>query len=566
MRKLLILFFVFATVYSFAQNFQWVKSMGGTGGEGANGVAVDIDGNVYTIGAFQNGTNFDPGVTNFSITSTGTTKFITKHNAAGNFLWVKCLSSDVRMYDILIDANNRVVICGYYNNNPDFDPGSGVFNIPIPAGSASFVLKLDNNGNFIWAKGFNDEQGNLYAMTTDNASNLYFCGSYTTLFSTPDFDPGSATYNLTGGGSYVLKLDSSGNFILAKTLGYIIPSSIAVDASQNILTTGYFSGTNDFDPGTGTFTLTSTGPPVPANYHRDIFISKLDQNGNFVWAKKPSCYYGDEANSIATDGSGNVYITGYFNNGGNTGGYMDLDYPAVGQHTLSSVSTWSDSFVAKYDQFGNAVWAKNFGSTDTSDDGYALATDPAENLYVLGRFRGPVDFNAGDGPIGSGWGLAYILKLNSSGNTLVAGCINVYFSKPCNNMAVDHLQQIYIVGGATTTTDVDPQIGVVYPINAGGYDAFVLKLSTPFVGIEEKKMEKEILTIYPNPNNGSFTIKSENELKLNLTNSWGQVLQTIELNRMNNYEVKTELLSSGIYFLSGIGESQTVKQKIVVTK
>ena len=101
---------------------------------------------------------------------------------------------------------------------------------------------------------------------------------------TADFDPGAGTFNLTSAGDYdifISKLDSSGNFVWAKSLGgtgYDVSYGIALDSGGNVYTTGSFSGTVDFDPGAGTFNLTSAGTG-------DIFVSKLDSNGNFVWAR-----------------------------------------------------------------------------------------------------------------------------------------------------------------------------------------------------------------------------------------------------------------------------------------
>lgn len=68
-------------------------------------------------------------------------------------------------------------------------------------------------------------------------------------------------------------------------------SSIAVDASGNVYTTGYFKGTSDFDPGTGVFNLTSAG-------NTDIFVSKLNALGNFVWTKQIGGTSWDDGNSI----------------------------------------------------------------------------------------------------------------------------------------------------------------------------------------------------------------------------------------------------------------------------
>ena len=80
---------------------------------------------------------------------------------------------------------------------------------------------------------------------------------------------------------------------------------IAVDATGNVYTTGTFKGTADFDPGTGTFNLVASGV-------NDIFVSKMDASGNFLWAKKIGGSGDDYGNGIAVDASGNVYTTGSF--------------------------------------------------------------------------------------------------------------------------------------------------------------------------------------------------------------------------------------------------------------
>ena len=108
--------------------------------------------------------------------------------------------------------------------------------------------------------------------------------------------------------------------------------SIALDGSGNVFTTGYFDNIVDFDPGAGTFNLTSVGST-------DIFISKLDAAGNFVWAKQMGGTMDDRGQSIALDASGNVYTTGYFN------GTADFD-PGAGTFNLTSAGSY-DIFVHK---------------------------------------------------------------------------------------------------------------------------------------------------------------------------------------------------------------------------
>ena len=140
---------------------------------------------------------------------------------------------------------------------------------------------IAQNPNFLWAKqlgGANQELGNSIAV--DANGNVYTAGSFQ---STVDFDPGPAIYNLTavssfgGNDIFISKLDASGNFLWAKQLGGVLDDagfSIAVDGNGNIYTTGYFTGTADFDPGPGTYNLNSAGT-------EDIFVS-VDY-GNEFW-------------------------------------------------------------------------------------------------------------------------------------------------------------------------------------------------------------------------------------------------------------------------------------------
>ncbi|MBT6372369.1 MAG: hypothetical protein HOJ86_06840, partial [Acidimicrobiaceae bacterium] len=120
--------------------------------------------------------------------------------------------------------------------------------------------------------------------------------------------------------------------------------SVAVDSSGNVYTTGYFNGTVDFDPGAGTANLTSNG-------YKDVFVSKLDSSGNYVWAKNFGGTGNDMGYSVAVDSSGNVYTTGYFT------GTVDFD-PGAGTTNLVPNGS-SDAFVSKLDSSGDLVWAKN---------------------------------------------------------------------------------------------------------------------------------------------------------------------------------------------------------------
>jgi hypothetical protein len=123
--------------------------------------------------------------------------------------------------------------------------------------------------------------------------------------------------------------------------------SIAVDGSGNVYTTGYFQETVDFDPGAGTSNLTSAGS-------WDIFISKLDAAGNFDWAINMGGTGLDNGNSIAVDGSGNVYTTGWFEF------TVDFD-PGAGTSNLTS--SGQDIFISKLGPSGVGISKNNFGNS-----------------------------------------------------------------------------------------------------------------------------------------------------------------------------------------------------------
>ena len=176
------------------------------------------------------------------------------------------------------------------------------------------------------------------SLAVDGAGNIYMTGKFS---STVDFDLGPGTTPLSSGcnvGGFVLRLDSSGNLGWAGRFGgstcQAHPHSIAVDGSGNVYTTGSFLLTVDFDPGTGVTNLVSE-----CGSKWSGFISKLNSSGDSVWANSwvPNLTCGGYivGNSVAVDGSGNVYAVGSFES------TVDFD-PGSGVTNLTSSSWGSD--------------------------------------------------------------------------------------------------------------------------------------------------------------------------------------------------------------------------------
>jgi len=318
---------------------------------------------------------------------------------------------------------------------------------------------------WLWAKAIGGYWGSDagQSMTVDASGNVYTSGHFEG--GTVDFDPGAGIFNLTNDGNafiFISKLDPSGNFVWAKAIGGFWSYSIALDASNNIYITGVFNHTADFDPGAGTYNLTSAG-------WDDIFISKLDSLGNFVWAKRIGGANYDRGSSIAVDpASGDVYITGTFQ------GTLDFD-PGPGTYNLATGGV----FISKLDAFGNFVWAKRIGGGSFYDRGQSIALDVFSNVYTAGTFyQGTADFDPGPGVFNLtsvGISSTFISKLNSSGNFVWA---KQFEGASLNCLGIDHASgDIYTTGGFNGMVDFDPGVGV-FNLTAIRDGSFISKLNS----------------------------------------------------------------------------------------
>ncbi|MES2516212.1 MAG: T9SS type A sorting domain-containing protein [Bacteroidota bacterium] len=370
-------------------NFLWAKNMGiGPSGTDLTSISTDPAGNIYILGQSPGLPDLDPGpatYTTFYGTPAPNNIFIVKLDPAGNFVWgnfVNTLSASA----IKLDALGNIYVTGAFKFTKDFNPGPGVFNLTSGGGGSYpdvYVLKLDNSGNFIWAKNFEGSNQNYSGdVAIDHLGNVYTTGFYA---GTVDFDPGPSVFNLSGASVVVCKLNVSGAFVWAKNItdGSNLSQGkcIEIDKSGNVYTSGRYYGSADFDPGPSTYTLQNIGQD-------DIFISKLDASGNFLWAKVMGGGSNDFCYAMAVDAMKNVYTTGVF------AGTADFD-PGVGTATFSSLGG-EDIFISRLDSNGTFIWAKRIGNF-TGETAFSLNLDHSNSLYTSGIFGSVIDFDPGPG-------------------------------------------------------------------------------------------------------------------------------------------------------------------------
>lgn len=379
-------------------------------------------------------------------------------------------------YSIALDNAGNVYTAGYMSDTVDIPVGSDTLQLVSVDGSADIIItKQDADGNFIWAKQMGGPMGsNANYIAVDGLGNLVITG----LFSeTVDFDPGPGVFEMTAvyRDIFIASLTTDGEFLWAKQIGSEYEDNgqtIAIDpVDGSILVTGYFTGTADFDPGPGYFELS---PLYLGDY--DIFLLKLDSNGNFTWAVRIGSDGFDAGMGIDLNAGSEIYLTGVFSN------TVDFDPGAdVFEMTASfGEIQYTDGFVCKLGPNGRFLWAKQFGDAQ-NDWAYSIAVDDNGNCYSTGMFNGSIDFDPGAGETiltSEGWD-AHIWKLDTDGNLVwVRDIVRGPAEAWGNAITLDNSGNPYVTGFFNQTADFNPGEGV-YNLTAGAHwEIFISKLTT----------------------------------------------------------------------------------------
>jgi hypothetical protein len=263
---------------------------------------------------------------------------------------------------------------------------------------------------------------------------------------------GSTTLTSSGNSDiYVAKMGTSGSWLWAVKAGSIYADCGLDNCNSGdggFIVTGYFTGSVAF----GTTTLVGSGA-------EDIFVAKIDTDGNWVWAKRAGGSARDCAYSVCVDSDNNVYLTGDFQGTASFGAY-----------SLTSGGSY-DVCVAKLDGDGNWLWASKASGTgdDTASD---ISTDSGDNVYVTGSFHTSTTFGS---TVLSGTGYdIFIAKLNSGGSWLWAKRAGGSGNDKSTSIDTDTAGNSYVTGIFYGTAD----FGSTNLTSAGQSDVFVAKLNT----------------------------------------------------------------------------------------
>jgi hypothetical protein len=344
----------------------------------------------YTVAAYDNAGNVSGQSTQACAT--------TQAGSSGAFQWSKAMGStgDDRLFAMAVDTSGNILTTGHYVGTVDFAGGGGdsssIHTSLAYLGNYSkdiFLAKYDSAGRHLWSKSFGTDFG---------------VGA--------DVEAGQA-----------LAVDASGNIYLAgKTANGI-----------NVRYINFGCANTDYQ-GSGL----------------NAFVVKLNAQGQCQWARSIGDDYDDVANGLAVDGSGNVYMTGYFQNTANFNG--GNPWSTADAFTRTAVD--QDGYIVKYNSSGATQWVRRFGGTllGASSQGTSMSIDRTDNGVVLtGSFYSSATFEDIDGlkklPMTSAGGRdGLVVKYSSTGQLLWAIPVGTAGADSMTASAVDGSGNVWVTG------------------------------------------------------------------------------------------------------------------------
>ena len=299
------------------------------------------------------------------------------------------------------------------------------------------------------------------AICTDSLGNVFITGYFQDSI---QFGP----YKLMGPGAqtdiFLVKYNSAMNVIWAKSFG--TPSSegantVKTDPAGNIYLAGSYTSAINF----------GNGVTLPAPVTKGIYILKLNQSGNAIWAVNANASGTSssfDCRGLALDAANNIYITGGFAGAADFGNSVGLS-SVLHPQGYSSV----DIYTAKYNSSGVCQWARSGGSYQT-DDSYGIAVTAGGTSYITGTYSKPITF--GVVPLtyhGPGGLDAYIAGYDLNGNLVMLKSIYSTGYEATYGISLDAFQNIYVTGMSEDFTVID----TITLTPNGNYNMFVAKFN-----------------------------------------------------------------------------------------
>lgn len=373
------------------------------------------------------------------------------------------------LWNMTLDPNGNTIISGSFTGTADLDPGPAQHAFTSSGEFDGFVVKLDSEGEFVWAITYGGpENDGANDVAVDASGNVYVTGYIT---GTVDMEPGTGSTMVSSGAfddMVLAKYAPNGTLIWAlasETTNGNAGYSLTVHANGDVAVGGVFYGVADLNGGTAVNEITSVG-------EGDAYVAKYDGDGNYQWARRCGGSMRDEITTLTMDEAGNIFY------GGDLQGTADIDFSATSvNHTSAGVT---DMFIGKLNASGETQWTAAYGGTGL-DIVYFMRMGVGDQLTIGGYFSSTVDMDPG--PAMANLTSAspddvngFVQRFDGNGQLQWAhafsstdGCA-VYMTQPTTNGGV------IVCGAFLGDLDADPGPATTQLDAAGDLDGFVIQL------------------------------------------------------------------------------------------
>ncbi|MBL7894909.1 MAG: T9SS type A sorting domain-containing protein [Bacteroidia bacterium] len=544
-------------------NLLWATYFGGTQSDVIWNTCLDSFNNIYSVG-WSDSPSFIATTGSYQNTFAGIyDAFISKFNTNGNLLWATYFggNDDDSGYGICLDkvsnflyisgitsSTNNIATLGSQQQNYGGGPCDG------------FLAKFTTSGVLIWSTyygGTGNDQG--LDCKIDNLGNVYLVGSTS---STLGISTTGAFQTIYAGGlrdGFISKYNTNGNILWSTYYG---------GSGDEIIETLEFNSKNRLFVGGETNSSTISTPishqPGYSGSGYDAFLSSFNITGQRVW----STYYGGSGREylldVKCDSLDNVFICGSTNSIDSIASIGTFQTSMGG----SGLANQGDGYLVNFDTNGVRKWGTYFGGGN-DDCGYAIAT-VGSAIYLTGvtqSLNQIATTNAYQTVLSSPYADMFITKFDKLGLRVWGSYIGGFTNDIAYNVCLNTLGEIVITGTSDGWSAFPTTSGSYQPNLKGSTDGVVLKLRENSVsGISESILLGSKISIYPNPNSGSFTIQTKEDVVLEIVNELGQVVRNIKLDASNNHQTNITGLADGVYCLKDKLSGTIIKNKIVVVR
>ncbi len=502
---LFLLLFSVITAHAQGPSWQWAQAAGGGHSDSGQGICSDASGNLYVTGYFQS-TGIEFGTFDLDNAQSNFTNdlFVVKYNAAGEVQWAQHAGG--------VDDQRGTAIA---TNAAGEVIVVGHFELSVTFGTTTltsvgdgdvFLVTYDANGNVLWAQSFGgDDQDIPESVAVDASGNILVTGYFQGISMTVGSD---VLLNAQDGtyDVFLARFSPTGAPLWGRRAGGSLDDhgrDVATDATGNVALVGNYESAS--------ITFGSTVLNNPNDNYNDLFLVKYDSNGNVLWGKDAGGILSESA--FAVDASDNIFMAGHY-----IDATLNLDGTVL---TNSTAVDFFDVFIAKYDPAGTLLWARSGGgaSDDYADD---LAIDGGGNAVLAGYSNsGTANFDT-QSINGAGSFDLFAVKYDPTGTSLWARSAGGASSDRAFSVTTDAQGDVALTGYFNS----DPLVvGATTLDHAGDNDLWVVKLGNT-TGISEDEAGMTV-TVHPTLGDGHLFITATDRIStIRVVDATGRVVHT----------------------------------------